>query len=159
MDNQDKQTEATVSIQRIYLKDASLETHNTPQIFREDWTPAVSIDLDAQNRPLEEDFYEVELTITVKGQKDSKDVLVIEVQLAGIFNFVGFDEKGMEHLLNVYAPGALFPYAREVIADLSTRASFPPLHLAPVNFQALYEFRKQEAEKRSQSGDTHETAQ
>lgn len=151
-DQSQNPNEPIVSIQRIYVKDLSLETHDTPKIFQEDWAPAVSVDLSVSHTALEQDFHEVVLTVTVKGQKDNKDILLIEVQQAGVFQLTGFDDKGLEHLLNVYSPGVLFPYAREVIADMSNRASFPPLNLAPINFQALHEYRKQEEEKGKSSG-------
>jgi preprotein translocase subunit SecB len=127
-----------LEIQRIYVKDLSLETPMAPNIFKEEWRPEVAIDLDVKNKQLDENLHEVVLKITVTVKIGEKVALLAEIDQAGIFFISGFDSKQLEHLLNAYCPTVLFPYAREGISDMTTRASFPQLNLAPVNFDALY---------------------
>lgn len=132
-----------LEIQRIYVKDISLETPSTPAIFKESCQPNISMDLDIQQNKIEEALYEIVVTVTVSAKAQEKDIFLAEVRQAGIFHLAGFDGPQLEHVLNAYLPSLLFPYAREVVSDLVTRASFPQLILAPVNFDLLYAQKKQ----------------
>ena len=137
------------SLQRIFVKDLSFEAPKSPEIFREDWSPQVEMDLNTRQRSLEGDFHEVVLTITVTVKTADEVAFIVEVQQAGIFLIQGLDEASKGHALGAFCPGLLFPYAREAIDSLVVRGSFPALMLAPVNFDALY---AQELERMQSSG-------
>ena len=134
----------TVEIQRLYIKDTSLETPNTPSVFQSEWKPEVSVELDVKNEALEENIYEVVLSITVTAKLDNKVAFLVEVHQAGIFTIAGFEEAELEQILGVYCPTTLYPYAREAISDLVNKASFPQLNLAPLNFGELFMQQKQQ---------------
>jgi preprotein translocase subunit SecB len=126
------------SLQRIYVRDLSFEAPKSPAIFRQEWTPSVSLDLNTRQKPLEGDFYEVVLTLSVTVTNSDEVAFIVEVQQAGIFLIKGLDAAAMSHTLGAFCPNILFPYARETIDSLVVRGSFPALMLAPVNFDALY---------------------
>lgn len=126
------------SLQRIYVKDLSFEAPKSPEIFREDWSPAVELDLNTRQRGLEGDFHEVVLTLTVTVKTGEEVAFIAEVQQAGIFLIQGLDAASKNHALGAFCPSILFPYARETLDSLVVRGSFPALMLAPVNFDALY---------------------
>ena len=138
------------SLQRIFVKDLSFEAPKSPEIFREDWSPQVEMDLNTRQRSLEGDFHEVVLTITVTVKTADEVAFIVEVQQAGIFLIQGLDETSKGHALGAFCPGLLFPYAREAIDSLVVRGSFPALMLAPVNFDALY---AQELERMQSNGE------
>lgn len=134
------------SIQRLYVKDLSLETPNCPQIFLEPWEPELHMDLGTDaSLVLEEGIREVVLTVTVTVKIKTKVAFLVEVKQAGIFALKGFSEQQLHHMLGSFCPNILYPYAREVVSDAVMRAGFPQLYLAPVNFDALYEQHKQNA--------------
>ncbi|QEP43306.1 protein-export chaperone SecB [Ectothiorhodospiraceae bacterium BW-2] len=126
------------AIQRIYVKDVSFETPNTPTVFTEKWQPEVNVDLGSQSHPLGEAIFEVVLHVTVTAKLGEKTAYLAEVQQGGIFTISGFNESEMAHMLHSFCPNILFPYVRETVSDLVNRGSFPQLLLAPVNFDALY---------------------
>ena len=131
-------------IQRIYVKDASLESPESPKIFLEQWEPDTHVDLHVSHEDLKNNLYEVVLRLTVTVKDKEKTVMVTEVKQAAILHIEGFDEQQMEHMLRAYCPNILFPYGREAIAALSNRATFPPVNLAPINFDALYMQQKEQ---------------
>ena len=126
------------SLQRIYVRDLSFEAPKSPEIFRQEWTPSVELDLNTRQKPLEGDFHEVVLTLSVTVKTAGEVAFIAEVQQAGIFLISGLDAAAMSHTLGAFCPNILFPYAREALDNLVTRCSFPALMLAPVNFDALY---------------------
>ena len=126
------------SLQRIYVRDLSFEAPKSPEIFRQEWTPSVELDLNTRQKPLEGDFHEVVLTLSVTVKTAGEVAFIAEVQQAGIFLISGLDAAAMSHTLGAFCPNILFPYAREALDNLVTRGSFPALMLAPVNFDALY---------------------
>ncbi|PZP23206.1 protein-export chaperone SecB [Pseudomonas kuykendallii] len=126
------------SLQRIYVRDLSFEAPKSPEIFRQDWTPSVALDLNTRQKPLEGDFHEVVLTLSVTVKNGEETAFIAEVQQAGIFLIKNLDASSMSHTLGAFCPNILFPYARETLDSLVTRGSFPALMLAPVNFDALY---------------------
>lgn len=146
-----------LALQRIFTKDISFETPNSPAIFTEKWEPNVNIDLNSTGNQVQEGVYEVVLTVTVTTKVGEKTAYLAEVQQAGIFIISGFSEQDMGGLLNSYCPNMLFPFAREVVADLVNKGSFPQLLLAPINFDALYaqHLQKQAAQEKSESGEVH----
>lgn len=129
-------------IQRVYMKDASFEAPNTPAVFlQENWKPEISVDLNMDHQKLQEGLFEVVLSLTVNAKHKEEHAFCVEVKKAGIFVVEGFEEEQQAHLLGALCPGILFPFAREIVADLVNRASFPQLVLAPINFDALYQQR------------------
>lgn len=126
------------NIQRVYIKDVSFETPNSPAIFQKEWTPEVKLDLDTRSSKLGDDVYEVILSLTATATLGDETAFLCEVQQAGIFTISGLTEPQMAHSIGAYCPNVLFPYARETIASLVSRGTFPQLNLAPVNFDALF---------------------
>jgi len=130
--------EQQFAIQKIYIKDVSFESPNTPTIFTKEWQPDVSLDLNTNAHPIGEGVYEVVLSLTTTVKNQDETAFLVEVQQAGIFSISGFSEADMGQMLGSFCPNILFPYAREAISDLVTKGGFLPLLLAPVNFDALY---------------------
>ncbi|MGX9462849.1 protein-export chaperone SecB [Shewanella sp. A14] len=126
------------NIQRIYTKDLSFETPNSPAVFQKEWNPEVKLDLDTRSNKLSDDTYEVILSLTVTAKNGDDTAFLCEVQQAGIFSIVGLTEQQLAHSLGAYCPNVLFPYARELVGNLVGRGTFPQLNLAPVNFDALF---------------------
>lgn len=126
------------SIQRVYTKDISFETPNSPVIFQKEWKPDVKLDLDTRSNKLEEGLYEVILSLTVTTSIGEEVAFLAEVQQAGIFAIGGIEGNQLAHSIGSYCPNILFPYARQVIAGLVAGGTFPHLNLAPVNFDALF---------------------
>ena len=139
--------ERQFSIQRIYTKDISFETPNTPEIFMQEWKPQVNVNLNNAVKDLGEGNLEVALTVTVTAKIEDKTAFLVEVTQAGIFLARGIPEEEMGPLLGVYCPNVLFPYVRETVSDLITRGSFPQFLLAPVNFEALYAQQMQQQQQ------------
>lgn len=128
----------TFSIQKIYVKDVSLEIPNAPHIFTQTWEPQVNLDLNSSANMLADGVYEVDLSVTVTVNLGDKTAYLVEVKQAGIFSISGFNEQEVSQLMGSFCPNVLFPYARETVSDLATRGGFPQLLLAPVNFDAIY---------------------
>jgi preprotein translocase subunit SecB len=126
------------NIQRIYTKDISFETPNSPAVFQKEWSPEVKLDLDTRSTKLADDIYEVVLSLTVTAKNGEEVAFLCEVQQAGIFSIAGLSEPQLAHSLGAYCPNLLFPYARETVGSLVGRGTFPQLNLAPVNFDALF---------------------
>lgn len=147
-----QELEKGLQLQRVYLKDVSFETPGIPQIFAEQWTPDIEVQLGSSAHGLEgDDHVEVELTVTITAKKDDKTVYLIEVKQAGIFTLVGMDEKERGFLLGAYCPNLLFPFVRETLSSLASKGTFPQLMLQPINFEALYQ---QNLEQQSAEGAT-----
>lgn len=140
----EQQQEQQFIIQRIYVKDVSFEAPNSPAVFTQEWHPDTNLDLNTQVNTLSNDNYEVELSITITVKSSDKVAFLVEVTQAGVFYIVGYAPDQLNHLLAAYCPNILFPYAREVIAGMVSKGSFPELHLSPINFDALYARRLQE---------------
>ncbi len=133
-------SEQQLVIQKIYTKDISFESPNTPSVFLKEWNPDVNMELNTgANKTETESVYEVVLTITITVKISDETIYLTEVHQAGLFTINGFSDTDMGAILGSFCPNALFPYAREAISDLVTRGGFPQLLLAPVNFDALYQ--------------------
>ncbi|MDX9989848.1 MULTISPECIES: protein-export chaperone SecB [Thiothrix] len=145
-----EQQEQQFIIQRIYVKDVSFEAPNSPGMFTQEWNPDTNLDLNTHVNPLSSDNYEVELAITITVKSSDKTAFLVEVTQAGVFFITGYAQEQINHLLAAYCPNILFPYAREVIASLVSKGSFPELHLSPINFDALYARRLQEEQAKEQ---------
>lgn len=137
-----KSTESTQQpefiIQRVYVKDLSLEAPHSPQAFQEEWQPELNLQFSMNTTDIGADNHEVVLQITVTAKSKDKTLFLVEVKQAGLFTLKGFTEEQNHQVMSITCPTILFPYAREAVSDLVGRAGFPPLYLAPVNFEALY---------------------
>ncbi|MCX4192397.1 protein-export chaperone SecB [Methylophaga sp. OBS1] len=145
-------------IQKIYTKDVSFESPNSPDIFRDEWRPKLDLQLGNDYKRIDDDNHEVILTVMVTAKVDDKVAFLVEVKQAGIFTLTGYSNEEMGPLLGSYCPNTLFPFVREVVSDLVTKGGFPQLVLAPVNFDAMYlhnKERAQQAAKQAQSEATH----
>ena len=127
------------NIQRVYLKGASLEQPNSPAILLEQEQPAVDINLGVNAENVAEGVFEVTVTATVQTKIQDKTVFLVECQQAGIFEIRNIPEDQMGAVIGVACPQIVYPYLRGNVADAITRAGFPPVHLAEINFQAMYE--------------------
>jgi preprotein translocase subunit SecB len=135
------------SIEKIYVKDLSIEVPNAPQIFLVRETPGIEVQIQSGATTIGDGMYEVALTVTVNAKEGEKVFFLVEVVKAGIFQIRNVPEQDMEPILAVACPNILFPYARETISDAINRAGFPPVILAPVNFESLYQQRLMEQQQ------------
>ena len=128
------------SIEKLYVKDMSLEVPHAPKIFLEQGEPEVDMRVSTESTKLEDEFYEVSVTVTVTAKlEDGRVMFLNEVAQGGIFRSAHIPEEDMQLLLAVACPNILFPYAREAVSATITRAGFPPVLLAPINFEAMYQ--------------------
>ena len=136
-----EQAGANFEIRKVYLKDASCESPNSPSIFlNNNQTPEVSIDASIKVAQLDQDdYYDVVLGITVTSKIDDQTAFLVEVHQAGVFHITGVSEADMPLALQIACPNVLLPFAREAVSDLVTKAGFPQLLLSPINFEALYQ--------------------
>lgn len=143
--------EQVFSIQKIYTKDISFESPNTPELFTTDFQPQLGVDLNVESSKLGDDIYHVVLRVTATTKVEDKTAFLCEVEQAGIFTLKGFEDAEMGYLLGAGCPNTLFPYAREVVSDLVQRGGFPQLLLEPVNFDAMYHSHLQNQQSEQQS--------
>ena len=129
---------AQLSLQKVYLKDASFEVPGAPQIFQEQGQPQIQLNLTQQVGNLADNVYEVVLTVTVTCKVAEKTAYLAEVQQAGVFGVSGFDDSNRDAILATYCPNVLFPYARQAVSDMIQNGGFPPFLLQPINFEQLY---------------------
>lgn len=142
-ENPTPENQPSFSIEKIYVKDVSLEIPNAPQIFKERVTPQVNIELANSAQQLENGIYEVAIKVTVTSKTTDKTLFLVEVTQAGIFQINNIPSENLEPIIAITCPNILFPYAREAISDMITRAGFAPVLLNPINFEALYAQQKQ----------------
>ena len=140
---QPTQEQPVFNIQRIYLKDMSLEQPNSPAIFLEQEGPSMEVAIDIDSETLADAIYEATITITVTAKIRDKVAFLVEGKQAGIFEARNIPEDQLEPLLGIACPNILYPYLRANIADMVTRAGFPPIHLNEINFEVFYHQRKQ----------------
>ena len=127
------------AIQKLYLKDVSFESPNSPQVFTDgECKPEVNVQLNTGSRGISDGTYEVMLEVTVTAKQNDKTAFLVELKQAGVFTITGFSEENLAGMLGAYCPETLFPYAREAISELIGKGGFPQLLLQPVNFNALY---------------------
>lgn len=126
-------------IDRIYVKDLSLENPGAPQSFQTTEAPSVEVGLRTRTDQLEPDVYETVLTVTVTAKSGDKTLFLVEAAQAGIFTIRGVPQDQLQPVIAIHCPTVLFPYVRETIADATSRAGYPPVHLAPINFEMLYQ--------------------
>jgi len=130
---------AAFTIDKIYLKDLSLENPGSPQTFLVQEQPQVEVGLRTRAEQVDRDVYECVLTVTVTAKVGDKTLFLVEVSQAGVFGIRGITAEQAQPILAVHCPTVLFPYAREAVADATMRAGFPPVQLAPINFDVLYQ--------------------
>jgi preprotein translocase subunit SecB len=144
--------QAVFQIERIYVKDVSLEVPNAPQIYQEQHAPQVEVQINNQAQQFADGLYEVTITVTVTAKSGERTVFLAEAAQAGIFAVRGVPKEDLDPLLGIACPTILYPYARETVSDLVTRGGFPPVLLAPVSFEALYAQRVQQLRGAPQPG-------
>ena len=140
-----QQEQPVFSIEKLYVKDLSLEVPNAPGVFLEQEGPSISVEMNNAASVVSEGIYNVVLTVTVTATREEKTFFLVEAGQAGIFQIRNVPQEGLDAILGVTCPTILFPYVREVISDAINRAGFPPVLLAPVNFEALYQQREAQA--------------
>lgn len=140
-----EQQQPVFAIEKIYVKDLSLEIPNAPNIFLERDTPEINLQLGTKNQGIGEGLYEVLLTVTVTAKIKDKIMFLVEAQQAGIFRIRNIPNGEIDPVLGIGCPNILFPYLREVVSDVVTRAGFPPVILNPVNFEAIYQQKRTES--------------
>jgi len=142
--NSSKPPAQMFNIQKIYLKDCSFEAPYSPDIFRSEWQPEVTVDLASETRALAEHTYESVLKVTVTAKNAEQVAYLCEVQQGAVVTIQGFETNTLEALLGSYTPSSLFPYAREAVSALISKGGFPAMVLQPVNFDALYLQKKRQ---------------
>lgn len=143
------QKQPTFGIEKIYVKDLSLEIPHAPEVFLSGEQPQVDVQLHNEGTSISEGLYQVVLTVTVTAKAADKTLFLVEVAQAGIFQIRNVPEPDLDPLLATACPNILFPYAREAVSDVIGRAGFPPVYLAPVNFEAIYLERLQQAQEQA----------
>ena len=146
--------QARFVIQKIYTKDISFETPNSPDIFRDEWKPELDLQLGNEYARIDDDNHEITLTVTVTAKVADKVAFLVEVKQAGVFSLTGYSDQEMGPLVGSYCPNTLFPFAREVISDIVLKGGFPQLVLAPVNFDALYMNQIEQAKQQAAAQET-----
>lgn len=147
----DQAPQQQISLQKIYVKDISFETPNSPEIFFQQTQsqPVVDIQVGIEVAQPNQQFFEVILGVTVTVSLNDKTAFLAEIKQAGLFSLAGFDDSQTHYILNSYCPNTLFPFAREAVSDLVTRGGFPQLLIEPINFDAMYQMQLQQ----QQAGD------
>jgi len=142
-----------IALQKIYVKDISFETPNSPEIFfqQQPSQPVVDIQVGIEVAQPNQQFYEVILSVTVTVTLNEKTAFLAEIKQAGLFTLAGFDDQQIHYVLNSYCPNTLFPFARETVSDLVTRGGFPQLLIEPINFDAMYQMQLQQRQDNEQS--------
>ncbi|WP_152205206.1 protein-export chaperone SecB [Marinobacter changyiensis] len=147
------------ALQRIYVKDLSFESPNSPLVFQDQWKPKVNLDLNTSHNKVGDNQYEVVLSLTVTSKIDEKVAFIVEIQQAGVFLLKGIEGAQLGQMLGAYCPTILFPYAREAIDGVVSKGSFPALMLAPVNFDAIYAqaVKRKQEEAQGEAGKDEQT--
>jgi len=154
-DKIEEKKDTQFSIQKIYIKDISFETPNSPDTFKMEWKPVVDMHITNEATPLGEDLFDVVLSVTITVKIDDKIVYLVEINQAGIFLIKNIPEDVLGRMLATSCANILFPFAREAISDIVTRGGFPQLLVSPVNFDALYEQQKKQAAEQAKQNTTH----
>jgi preprotein translocase subunit SecB len=139
-----------VGLQKVFLKDVSFESPNAPAIFSGEWKPHYSLNMTTRSNNLGNDTYEVVLETTIEAKQGETVAFLAEVQQGGIFLLKGFREEELTQVIATFCPAQIYPYTREVIADLVGKGGFPQLHLHPVSFDAMFAKAQAEGGARSE---------
>ncbi len=141
-----EENQAVFNILRIYTKNVSLESPNTPEVFKAQTAPEINVQLSNEERKVEDGIYEVALKVTVTATLEEKPMFIAEVEQAGLFQLENFPESQLNAIRGGYCPNILYPYIRQAIDNLVSGAGFPPVILSPINFEAVYAERQAQAE-------------
>lgn len=148
-----EQAQPIFNIEKLYVRDLSLEVPNAPKIFLERETPQINVQLRTEANTIEDGIYDIALTVTATAKlPDERTLFMVEVVQAGIFQIRNIPQQELEPVMMIGCPNILFPYAREAVSDAVTRAGFQPVLLAPVNFEALYNAQKQQQAQQGANG-------
>lgn len=128
-------------MQRVYLKDVSFEAPNSPKVFSQEWKPEIKLDLNTNARQLDEQHYEVSISMTITATQGEETVFLVEIEQAALFALINIPQDQVRPMLGTVCPNMLFPYLRENIDSLVVKGGFPALLLSPINFDALYQQR------------------
>jgi preprotein translocase subunit SecB len=152
MSEQQAEQQAEFSIEKLYVKDLSLEVPNAPKIFLEQEAPSIEVQIQNTASSIEDGLYEVTLTATITAKKEDKTYFLVETTQAGIFRIANVPVESLDPILGIACPNILFPYVREVVSDAVNRAGFPAVILVPVNFEAVYQQRQAQLAAQAQNG-------
>jgi len=141
----------TFGIERIYLKDLSVEVPNAPEVFGQTETPAMQVNINSNGRALQDGLFEVVLTITITAKVKDRTLFLVEAAQAGVFQIRNVPPQDMGPLLGIACPNTLFPYIRETISSVTSRAGFQPVVLAPMSFEGLYQQQMQQQQQQQVS--------
>ena len=145
MAEQEQATEKTLAISKIYVKDFSFESPQTPDVFKAgEWKPKTDLNLRSSHSSVEDNIHEVVLTITIEAKDEDNTLFLVELQQAGLFEIAGYEGEEFSAIVGTFCPNLLFPYAREAIAGIIQKGGFPEFVLQPINFDALYMQSKQQ---------------
>ena len=147
-----------IGLQKIYIKDASFEAPTSPDIFRGEWKPKVTINLSTRSSDVGNDSVEVVLEISVEAKQEDSVAYLVELQQAGIFMLKGFEDDDRKRVLATYCPTQLYPYAREAVADLVSKGGFPQMQLQPVSFESMLAAAEAEREARKAAAAEEDSA-
>ncbi|HYG56080.1 MAG TPA: protein-export chaperone SecB [Burkholderiales bacterium] len=156
--SEEQQAQATFQIEKIYVKDMSLELPNAPQVFAQSVQPQVEVQISSEAGQFGDGVYEVSVSATVTARAGERTLFLAEAVQAGIFSVRGVGDEEMQPLLAIGCPNILFPYLRETISDMITRGGFPPVLLQPVSFEAIYMQRLQQQQSPQPGGGQIEIA-
>lgn len=137
----------TFTIEKIFVKDLSVEVPNSPEVFFETETPTMEVNINSAGRAVQEGMFEVVLSVTITAKIKEKTLFLVEVAQAGVFQIRNVPQEDMGPLLGIACPNTLFPYLRETISTVTTRAGFQPVLLAPMSFENLYQQQVQQAQQ------------
>ena len=156
-DENKDEIEKRISINKVYLKDFSFESPQAPAVFRSgEWKPQTNLNLRSNHNDIEEGLHEVVLTLTVDAKDEDTTLFLVEIQQAGIFEIVGYEQEERSAIVGSFCPNILFPYAREAIASIIQKGGFPEFVLQPINFDALYmQSRQQAAQQEAEGTEKH----
>ncbi len=149
----DEQQQPAFNIEKLYVKDLSVEVPNAPAIFLERETPQMDVNMSTESKALGENVYQTSITVTVTAKSGDKIMFLVECTQAGIFRIQNVPQDQLPMVLGIGCPNIVFPYLRETVSDVVIRAGFPPLLLNPVNFEAL--FLQQQAQQQAVPAQTH----
>ncbi|SVD42088.1 uncharacterized protein METZ01_LOCUS394942 [marine metagenome] len=149
--------EKQITIQKIYLKDFSFESPNSPTIFisGNEWSPKTNLNLRSEHNKCDDDQSEIVLTVTIEAKQEDKTLFLVELAQAGLFLLSGYSEEELDVIVSSFCPNILFPYAREAVSTIITKGGFPEFLLQPINFDALYAQSRQQAASDNNNGGSH----
>jgi preprotein translocase subunit SecB len=152
-ENQQQAADKQLVIHKIYIKDFSFESPNTPQVFsKKDWAPKTDLNLRSSHTAGSDENHEIVLTITIEAKEDDKTVFLVELHQAGLFHITGYSDDEFKAIVGSFCPNILFPYARESIAGIISKGGFPEFILQPINFDALYAQGMAQAQAQAEAG-------